>query len=184
MIIEDLEENKGRVTKKFIDQREAFRQLKRSLARKNARQLVAQVQKKKQSRGGVDSSKKMQSPLSSFLSMKKDANRKGVIYRFSDGSPLYSGRSGRVQYLGKLANYGNLLIVNHGSDIRSIFLGDIHLKVKKGERVRRGQILGYTKASLSGEGELYFEIRVKNRPHNTLSWIDQSSFSTNPQRRI
>ena len=118
---------------------------------------------------------KMQSPLSSFLSFKKDKKRKGVVYRFKEETPFYSGHHGHIQYLGPLANYGNLIIINHGHNIRSVLLGDIDPKVKKGQRVTQGEIIGHTKASEERHGQLYFEVRVKNLAHNTLNWIDRRS---------
>ena len=94
-----------------------------------------------------------------------------MVYQFHQSAPFYSGDGGEIQYLGRLANYGNLIIINHGHNIRSVLLGDIDPQVQKGQRVKRGEVIGQTKS----QGKLYFEVRVKNSARNTLTWIDQKS---------
>ena len=173
----DLENDKERMTKDFLDHKDILRKLQGKLAKKKTLlqgQKTRERPKKKVPKFGPVVFK-MQGPLRSFLSMKRDKNRKGVLYRFKDKTPFYSGYRGRVQYLGRLANYGNLIIINHGRNIRSVLLGDINPKVKKGQQVGQGEIIGYTSVSKGRRGQLYFEIRVKNLAHNTLKWIDRSS---------
>ena len=173
-LITDLENDKERITKDFFDHKEHLRQLKARVKKQGHQTRKA----------SPVSTLKMNSPLRSFISMKKDKNRKGVLYRFQGKSPFYSSYQGRVQYLGRLANYGNLIIINHGRDIRSILLGDIIPKVKKGQQVGQGEFIGYTKFKQGRRGKLYFEVRVKNLAHNTLSWIDRDSFKLSKVRSI
>ena len=167
-LILDLEESKHQMTKNFIDNRSTLLKLKNDLAKgKSLKMMDAQGKEK--------SGLKMRSPLYSFRSLRKDKDRRGVVYEFSSQTPFYAGAQGQIQYLGRLANYGNLVIINHGYDIRSVLLGDIYPKVKKGQKVARGEIIGYTRVNASNRGELYFEVRVKNVAHNTLSWLERSS---------
>ena len=167
-LILDLEESKHQTTKNFLDNRSTLLKLKDDLAKGKALKMM-------DAQGKEKSGLKMRSPLYSFSSLKKDKDRKGVVYEFSSQTPFYASAQGRIQYLGRLANYGNLIIINHGYDIRSVLLGDIHPKVKKGQKVARGEIIGYTRVNVENRGKLYFEVRVKNLPHNTLSWIERSS---------
>ena len=167
-LISDLEESKRQTTKNFIDNRSILRKLKNDLGKGMALKMI-------KAQGKEKSGLKMRSPLYSFTSLKKDKDRKGVVYQFNSQTPFYASSQGRIQYLGRLANYGNLIIINHGHDIRSVLLGDIHPKVKKGQQVARGEIIGYTRVDEKNKGNLYFEVRVKNLARNTMSWIEQNS---------
>ena len=168
-LIANLESEKGAVAREFVDSKTVFRQIEGRLAKSQAAQLIT-----KESGEAETALLKMKSPLQSFFSLEKDKDRKGVVYQFDQRSPFYSSYQGSVQYLGRLANYGNLIIINHGNNIRSVLLGDIDPKVKKGQWVTRGELIGHTRP----QGKLYFEVRVKNRARNTLSWIDHHSLKT------
>ncbi|MCY4645199.1 MAG: peptidoglycan DD-metalloendopeptidase family protein [Bacteriovoracales bacterium] len=169
-LIAVLENNKGRMTRDFVDHKSLLRSLKGQRAKRKALQLV-----KNDDKSHTPPLFKMEVPLRSFLAIKKDKKRKGLVYKFGGEHPVFSTYGGKIQYLGRLANYGNLVIINHGRHIRSVLLGDIDPQVKKGQKVKRGEILAKTKVIKGDYGQLYFEVRVKDSTHNTLSWIDRRS---------
>ena len=172
-LISELENSKGRVTKDFLDHKHVLRSLESRVAKGDALELI---KREADNVGQADEVMwKMQGPLYSFRSMKRDKGRKGVLYRFDQQLPCYASYPGRIQYLGRLANYGNLVIINHGQEIRSVLLGDIHPKVKQGQQVAGGEIIGYTKIYANSSGQLYFEVRVRGLARNTLNWIDHDS---------
>lgn len=117
----------------------------------------------------------MSLPLKSFSHASK--SKKGITFKFNETLPITAPRDGKIAYSGELASYGNVIIIDHGREVRSVFFGDINSKVKKGSMIKTGQILGYTDASYGEQKSLYYEIRKKNKVQNTYSWFSKSNIS-------
>jgi len=62
-------------------------------------------------------------------------------------------------------------MIDHGKDIRSVILGDINLKVKKGDLLDANGLVGYTNVDLGLTKSLYYEIRKNNKAQNTMKLI-------------
>jgi len=112
-------------------------------------------------------------PIKKFSDYK--GGKEGVTFKYDSVEPLIACANGSVEYAGELASYGNVIILKHGKDIRSVILGEISSKVKKGQAVRQGEIIGYTIAKPGIKKSLYYEIRKKNKVQNTLSWLKRKN---------
>ena len=69
------------------------------------------------------------------------------------------------------AGFGNLVIVDHGSQSFSLYGNLLEMSVKKGVRIERGQAVGTVGPSPAGPPELYFELRIDGQsvdPYNGL----------------
>lgn len=97
---------------------------------------------------------------------------KGVTFRYRGQRKVLNAAEGTVVYKGKLSTYGNVVMVDHGNDTRSVFLGHFQPSVKKGKILQRGDLIGQTRRG-QGEGELYFEVRKHNEVQNTILLLDQ-----------
>ena len=115
----------------------------------------------------IPSSLKFSSPLASFSQAL--ASEKGVTYKFEKLQPIRAPRQGRVIYNGELANYGKVLMIDHGNDIRSVMLGKFQSNLEKNATVNAGDILGHTDERTDS---LYFEVRKKNIAQKTIHWMD------------
>jgi len=120
--------------------------------------------------------KKRRSALGYFTSpIKKrvglDYKKKGVTFLFSKSQPLLTTRSGKVIHIGSLSSYGNVIMIDHGNETRSVLLGDFKAKVKKGDQVKEGQVLGHSRLRSGQEGKVYFEVRKKNKVYKTINLI-------------
>src|SRR5690606_30346292 len=71
-------------------------------------------------------------PLKKFAGIK--VSKKGVSFKYKDVMPISATETGTIVYSGDLATYGKVIIVDHGNDIRSVFLGDMVAKVSKGDK--------------------------------------------------
>ena len=72
------------------------------------------------------------------------------------------------------------MMIDHGNQTRSVLLGHFLPKLKKGQAVRQGQILGYTRGRELVE-KLYFEVRKKNLAQNTVVLMDKQFLTRNNQ---
>ena len=114
-------------------------------------------------------------PVERYIDIKH--GKKGVTYYTRGHQKIRNVRTGKVVYSNKLSTFGNVLMVDHGGNIRSIFLGQFVPKLKKGARVKTGDILGYTNGVKNRQIKVYFEIRKKNKAQNTIRFINQESLA-------
>lgn len=114
-------------------------------------------------------------PLEDFLSYQ--SSPKGVTFKYKAVQPVKAVGSGKVVFSGDLASYGQVVMVDHGNDLRSVILGKMSVKVKKNDQVKDGEVLGYTQGQGSEPDHLYFEIRKKNTAQNTILWLDLNQVS-------
>ena len=90
---------------------------------------------------------------------------------FRKSQPVYTTKPGKVIYSGTLSTFGNVVVIDHGKEMRSVILGDFKVDVKKGAKVQIGQVLGYARLRSGEEGKVYFEVRKKNKVYKTINLI-------------
>jgi septal ring factor EnvC (AmiA/AmiB activator) len=78
---------------------------------------------------------------------------------------------GTVAFAGAFSGFGNLVILDHGSQTFSLYGDLLDIAVKKGARLERGQPVGSVGATASGAAGLYFELRVDGQPVDPLQWL-------------
>ncbi len=96
----------------------------------------------------------------------------GLKIEVSPGAPVTAVFAGTVLYSDWFKGYGNLVIIDHGQRIFSLYGNTLAVTVKAGDVVS-----GTRQIAVAGENEertsgyLYFEIREDNRPTDPLSWL-------------
>lgn len=84
----------------------------------------------------------------------------GIRIAADIGQPVFAAASGTVTYSGPLPNYGELILIDHGGSITSVYAMNQRRHVAEGDRVRVGQHIA--DAGRSGPVErplLHFEVR-------------------------
>jgi septal ring factor EnvC (AmiA/AmiB activator) len=100
--------------------------------------------------------------------------RNGVDIEAGEGTSVEAVLAGQVVYTGWFKGYGNLIIIDHGNELFTLYAHVSEIHVKDGENVRQGQriaAVGDT-GSLSGP-RLYFEVRYRGRPQDPELWLRQ-----------
>jgi septal ring factor EnvC (AmiA/AmiB activator) len=95
----------------------------------------------------------------------------GIELTAPDGSQVDAVHDGVVAFAGNFAGFGNLVILDHGSQSFSLYGDLLDVAVTKGAHVDRGQAIGSTGPLPSGGTGLYFELRVDGRPVDPLQWL-------------
>lgn len=96
----------------------------------------------------------------------------GVDLDAKEGTPVRAVNDGTVAFQRKLTNYGNMLIVNHGLGIYSLYLHLDSFLVQEGQKVNKGQVIatsGNTGYSISPH--LHFSIKVKGVSVDPVQFI-------------
>ncbi|MGB9666778.1 MAG: M23 family metallopeptidase [Candidatus Cryosericum sp.] len=100
------------------------------------------------------------------------AFHRGVDLRAHYGSPILAPADGLVLYTGTKAEYGNMLVVLHGRGIATVYGHLWKFAVQPYQRVKKGQLLGYTgNTGFSTGPHLHFEVRQNGEATNPLEWL-------------
>jgi murein DD-endopeptidase MepM/ murein hydrolase activator NlpD len=85
----------------------------------------------------------------------------GVNIAAPVGTPVRAAADGEVVYRGsELDGYGNLLLIKHDDGFVTAYAHNDAMLVKKGDRVRKGQVIAKVgQTGSAGEPQLHFEIR-------------------------
>jgi murein DD-endopeptidase MepM/ murein hydrolase activator NlpD len=98
----------------------------------------------------------------------------GINVAVPEGTPVKAAEDGVVAYSGnELKGYGNLILVRHSNGYVTAYAHASELLVKRGETIKRGQIIA--KSGQSGEvgsPQLHFEIRKGSSPVDPLQFLN------------
>lgn len=90
---------------------------------------------------------------------------KGVDYAATTGTPVKAAGDGRIDFQGTQNGYGNVVILDHGSRISTLYghLSRFATGLRQGAQVKQGQIIGYVGMTGAATGpHLHYEYRINN----------------------
>jgi murein DD-endopeptidase MepM/ murein hydrolase activator NlpD len=98
----------------------------------------------------------------------------GINVAVPEGTPIKAAEDGVVAYAGnELKGYGNLVLVRHSNGFVTAYAHASELSVKKGETIKRGQVIG--KAGSTGNvtsPQLHFEVRKGATPVDPAQYLN------------
>ncbi len=97
--------------------------------------------------------------------------RNGIEIGAVEGTPVLAVHPGTVDYADAFTGFGNLVIIDHGSNYYSLYgyLGSAG--VQRGDHVDAGTELGRVGTPPTGPPALYFELRVDGRSIDPVQWL-------------
>lgn len=100
----------------------------------------------------------------------------GTDFAAGCGAPLYASANGKVISRYYQSAWGNRLIIDHGYQrgvgLATIYNHATHYVVGVGERVKRGQVVGYVGTTGWSTGcHLHFTVMVNGSPKNPMNWF-------------
>jgi murein DD-endopeptidase MepM/ murein hydrolase activator NlpD len=97
----------------------------------------------------------------------------GINLAVPEGTPIKAADDGVVAYAGnELKGYGNLVLIRHSGGFVSAYANASNLVVKRGETVKRGQVIAH--AGQTGNvtsPQLHFEIRKGSTPVDPTKYL-------------
>lgn len=86
---------------------------------------------------------------------------RGIDIPGAAGSPISATAEGTISLAGWSGAYGLLVEIDHGADLATRYAHLSRLAVTAGQRVRKGQVLGYVGSTGSSTGpHLHYEVRM------------------------
>src|SRR5690606_11959252 len=75
-------------------------------------------------------------PVDDYLSF--TPSPKGVTFKYQATQPVKAVGSGKIVFAGDLSSYGQVVLIDHGEEIRTVLLGKMNIRVKKNDLVNDG----------------------------------------------
>lgn len=99
----------------------------------------------------------------------------GVDISVSPGTPVRATADGQVMFAGFQGGYGRIVMVSHGAGCSTHYAHLSRLEVLSGQRVHRGDVIGYSGASGRATGpHLHYEIRMNGVAVNPYPYLKRS----------
>jgi len=112
--------------------------------------------------------------IASFGQRPNGAQNDGINLAVPEGTPIKAADDGVVAYAGnELKGYGNLVLIRHSDGYVSAYANASALLVKRGEAVKRGQVIA--RAGQTGNvtsPQLHFEIRKGSLPVDPMKYLN------------
>ena len=97
----------------------------------------------------------------------------GVDFRAPIGTPVFAANSGVVQMAENFFYSGNVVIIDHGNKIFTIYAHLSKIEVAAGQPIKKGQQLGLTGASGRVSGpHLHWGVKVNGAAVNPIQFIE------------
>ena len=90
----------------------------------------------------------------------------GMDFTAKQGTPIHATGDGRVTFADYATNgYGMHVVVDHGFDYETLYAHLSELKVRNGQRVKRGDVIGLVgNTGLSAGPHLHYEVHKSSEP--------------------
>lgn len=98
----------------------------------------------------------------------------GINIAVPEGTPVKAAESGTVAYAGsELKGYGNLVLIRHPNGYVSAYAHNGELKVKRGDTVKRGQVVASSgQTGNVSSPQLHFELRKGSAPVDPTPYLN------------
>lgn len=96
----------------------------------------------------------------------------GVDIAGRNRSPIKASNNGKVIFTGWYGGYGRVVIIDHGKSITTLYAHLASINVKKGQKVKKGQVIGKEGSTGYSTGpHLHFEVRRNGKHTNPMGYI-------------
>ena len=110
--------------------------------------------------------------ITSGFGMRWGRMHQGLDIDGETGDPIRAAKAGTVSMSGVAGGYGNMVVIDHGGGIATLYGHASQLFVTEGQHVAQGQLIAAVGSTgVSTGSHLHFEIRVNGTPQNPLPFL-------------
>lgn len=88
------------------------------------------------------------------------------------GTKVFAPSDGTVVFSGWKSGYGNVLLIDHGFGLQTLYAHNSRLLVKEGDTVKRGALISHVGSTGSSTGaHLHYEVHVDGMPIDPMNFV-------------
>jgi murein DD-endopeptidase MepM/ murein hydrolase activator NlpD len=105
----------------------------------------------------------------------------GLDLRAENGTPVWSAGAGTVVFSGRMRGYGNMIVVDHGFELKTLYAHLSSIAVDRGREVKAGELIGAVGSTGHSTGpHLHYEVRVGAAPVDPMCYLDGAGRHARP----
>lgn len=103
---------------------------------------------------------------------KTKSQHTGIDIDGNKGDPVRSAQNGQILFSGWLRGYGQVIIIDHGNNLTTVYAHLSSVLVREGQSVKMGQVIGRVGSTGVATGShLHFEVRVNGDARNPRNYL-------------
>lgn len=96
----------------------------------------------------------------------------GIDIASAQGTPVKAAAAGEVLFAGWLRGYGQIIVLDHGGDLTTVYAHLSRMLVEEGQRVSAGKTIGNVGSTGVATGpHLHFEVRVNGDARDPMRYL-------------
>ncbi|KGL61947.1 M23 family metallopeptidase [Polaribacter sp. Hel1_85] len=96
---------------------------------------------------------------------------KGMDFTAPTGTPIFASGNGTVIRAQRSATFGKVVYIDHGYGYKTIYAHMSKMKARKGQKVKRGDLIGYVgNTGRSVSSHLHYEVHKNDRALNPINF--------------
>lgn len=90
---------------------------------------------------------------------------KGLDFTAPQGTPIYATGNGTIEVAGQTGDgFGNHVVINHGYGYETLYGHMVKVKVKRGQKVKRGEVIGWVGSTGKSTGpHCHYEVHINGQ---------------------
>jgi murein DD-endopeptidase MepM/ murein hydrolase activator NlpD len=122
--------------------------------------------------GGLRFAWPLHGVVTSRYGWRRSRMHEGIDIAARSGAPVRAAEAGHVIFASRLGGYGNVVVLRHGKLYETVYAHNRRFHVKKGTRVRRGDVIAEVGATGNASApHVHFEIRRHDDPRDPLLFL-------------
>jgi murein DD-endopeptidase MepM/ murein hydrolase activator NlpD len=111
-------------------------------------------------------------PVTSGFGFRWGANHKGIDIGVPSGTPIHAAKAGVVFFSGEMTGYGNVILIDHGGGLVTLYAHQSKLIAAEGATVAQGETIGLVGSTGHSTGpHLHFEVRIYGTAYDPLAYL-------------
>jgi len=102
-----------------------------------------------------------------------ELGNKGIDIMVEPGIDIIASSDGEIVYTGNTKKYDETIIMKHPSNIYTVYAHDIEIKVKNGQKVKKGEMIAVVKSGTQKRRYIHFEIIIDGINVDPLNYLPQ-----------
>ena len=109
----------------------------------------------------------------------------GTDFGAKRGTPLLAVNAGKVTFSGRMGGYGKVVKIKHAGGYESLYAHQSRTRVKRGQRVKKGQIIGYVGSTGRSTGpHLHLGMKKNGKWINPMRVLRKKSIKTSVLKKF